>query len=151
LCPRRLLPDTAYLACLVPATLPGVQAGLGAPTDRGSAIAPAWTVGAGQDVTLPVYYSWSFTTGEDGDFKSLVQRLHGVRPETIAGFGTRTIDMSVPWQSPPQVGEGMTIELDGALGIGIDRPGTLTAAARAAFEARLTRLLNFPADLTPAE
>jgi hypothetical protein len=150
LCPRRLLPDTSYIACIVPATLVGAQAGLGLPLDRGPAIAPAWTIGAGQDVTLPVYYSWTFTTGDDGDFKSLVQRLKGIPPDAIDGFGTRTIDISAPWVSDPQLGAGMTIELDGALGIGVDRQGTLTPDARAAFEERLTRLLNFPADLNPA-
>ena len=150
LCPRRLQADTAYLACLVPATQVGVQAGLGLPLDAGPAIAPAWIAGAGQDVVLPVYYSWRFSTGDDGDFKSLVERLQGVPPNDIAGFGTRTVDMSAPWQSPPELGDGMNIELDGALGIGVDRPGTLTDAARADFEARLASLLNFPADLNPA-
>jgi hypothetical protein len=149
LCPRRLAPDTAYLACLVPSTLVGVQAGLGLPLDPGPALALAWTAGAGQDVVLPVFYSWTFSTGDNGDFKSLVQRLVGVKAVSITGFGTRTIDMSTPWESPPQLGDGMTIELDGALGIGVDRPGTLTDAARSAFETRLTSLLNFPASLQP--
>ena len=119
LCPRRLRPGTAYLACLTPATRAGAQAGLGLPLDPGPAIAPAWTAGAGQTVVLPVSHSWRFSTGDDGDVKSLVQRLHGVRPTDVAGFGTRTIDVSNPWQSPPQPGAGMTIELDGALGIGV--------------------------------
>ena len=149
LCPRRLQKDTAYLACLVPSTLAGVQAGLGFPIDPGPSIPLAWTAGAGQDVMLPVFYSWTFSTGDDGDFKSLVERLDGVRPDSIAGFGTRTIDMSSPWESPLQLGPGVTIELDGALGIGVDRPGNF-AGAKAAFESRLTTLLNFPATLDPA-
>jgi hypothetical protein len=148
LCPRRLKADTAYLACLVPITLAGAQAGLGLPIDPGPSLALAWTAGAGQDVMLPVFYSWTFATGDDGDFKSLVQRLHGVQPDTIAGFGTRTIDMSSPWESPPQLGPGVTIELDGALGIGVDRPGTF-AGSKTEFESRLTALLNFPATLDP--
>ncbi len=149
LCPRRLQPDTAYLACLVPSTQAGVQAGLGLAQAAGPGLALAWTAGAGQDVVLPVYYSWTFSTGDAGDFKSLVQRLVGVGPDTIAGFGTRTIDVSSPWESPPQLGDGMTIELDGALGIGVDRPGTLTPDALTTFQNRLTGLLNFPADLQP--
>jgi len=147
-CPRRLKADTAYLACLVPSTLAGAEAGLGLPIGPGPALALAWTAGAGQDVMLPVFYSWTFATGDDGDFKSLVQRLRGVPPDTIAGFGTRTIDMSSPWESPPQLGPGVTIELDGALGIGVDRPGTF-AGSKAQFESRLTALLNFPATLDP--
>jgi hypothetical protein len=149
LCPRRLQPDTQYLACIVPTTLVGAQAGLGLPLDPGQGLALAWTAGAGQDVTLPVYYSWTFSTGDSGDFKSLVQRLVGVTPSSIPGFGTRTIDVSSPWESPPQLGAGMTIELDGALDTGADNPGTLTEAARAAFETRLTGLLDFPATLQP--
>ena len=147
-CPRRLQADTSYLACVVPSSLQGVQAGLGLPIDSG-AIAPAWTAGAGQDVVLPVFYSWTFSTGADGDFKSLVQRLSGIKPDEIPGFGTRTIDMSAPWQSPPQLGAGASIELDGALTVGIERPGNF-AGVQAAFEDRLTRLLNFPAQLQPA-
>ena len=50
LCPRRLQKDTAYLACLVPSTLAGVQAGLGFPIDPGPSMPLAWTAGAGQDV-----------------------------------------------------------------------------------------------------
>ena len=149
LCPRRLQADTSYLACVVPSTLLGVQAGLGLPLDAGPSIAMAWTAGAGADVVLPVYYSWTFSTGDDGDFKSLVQRLSGIRPDQIVGFGTRTIDMSSPWESPPQLGDGVTIELDGAIGIGVDRPGTF-AGVQATFEDRLTRLLNFPAQVQPA-
>jgi hypothetical protein len=149
LCPRRLVKDTSYLACLVPATLIGAQAGLGLPLDAGPAIAPAWTAGTGADVVLPVYYSWTFSTGDDGDFKSLVQRLSGIRPDQIDGFGTRTIDMSAPWESPPQLGEGATIELDGAISIGVDRPGNF-AGVQAQFEDRLTKLLNFPAQVQPA-
>ena len=150
LCPRHLQPDTRYLACVVPATLPGQQAGLGKPVDPGPEIAPAWTAGAGQDVTLPVYYSWRFSTGADGDFKSLVQRLQGIRPTDLTDFGVRTVDMSQPWQSPPQLGDGMTLEMDGALGVGVDLGGTITPDASAAFQSRLTNLLNFPADLQPA-
>ncbi len=148
LCPRRLAPDTSYLACLVPSTLMGAQTGLGLPLDPGPAIAPAWTVGAGQDVVLPVYYSWKFSTGDDGDFKSLVQRLQGVPPTDIAGFGTKPVDISAPWQSPPQIGDGATIQLDGALSTGVDIP--VDPSITAALEPRLTTLLDFPATLDPS-
>src|SRR5262249_5554529 len=62
LCPRKLSADRGYLACIVPATLPGCEAGLGL-KPSGPEIAPAWDVREDQDVTLPVYYSWTFTTG----------------------------------------------------------------------------------------
>jgi hypothetical protein len=150
LCPRRLSADTAYLACLVPSTQAGVQAGLGLPPVPGPTIPMAWTAGAGQDVVLPVYYAWTFATGADGDFKSLVQRLRGVPASAIPGFGGRTIDMSSPWESPPQLGDGVTEEMDGALASQIDLPSTLGADAAAAFETRLTTLLDFPAQRLPA-
>lgn len=149
LCPRRLMPDTSYIACVVPATLDGVQAGLGLPPGPGPAIAPAWTAGSGQDMLLPVYYSWRFSTGDDGDFKSLVGRLRGVRPTDLAGFGTRTVDMSAPWQNGDQLTPGATFGLGGALGSGADLP--LDDTNKAAFETRLTTLLNFPADLQSAQ
>jgi hypothetical protein len=149
LCPRRLQADTSYLACLVPATLPGVQAGLGLPVDPGPAIAPAWTAGAGQDVVLPVYHSWRFSTGADGDFKSLVQLLQGTPADGIPDFATQTIDMSAPWQSPPEPGAGITISLQGALTGGPGAAATLTGQVLADFQTRLTNVLNFPASLNP--
>ena len=149
LCPRRLQADTSYLACLVPATLPGVQAGLGLPVDPGPAIAPAWTAGAGQDVVLPVYHSWRFSTGADGDFKSLVQLLQGTPADGIPGFATRTIDMSAPWQTPPEPGAGMTISLQGALSGGAEVAPSFTGQPLADFQTRLTNVLNFPASLNP--
>jgi hypothetical protein len=148
LCPRKLQPDTAYLACVVPATLPGVQAGLGLPLSAGPAIAQAWNAGSGNDVVLPVYYSWSFSTGDDGDFKSLVGRLRGVRPTDLSGFGTRTVDMSSPWQAGAQLPAGTTVGLGGALGMGIDAP--LPDAIQGTFEDRMTTLLDFPSQLQPA-
>ena len=59
---------------------------------------------------LPVYYSWSFRTGEAGDFESLAQRLHAApldasMPTTPlhlslpSGDGTLTVD----WEPPLRV------------------------------------------------
>jgi hypothetical protein len=45
MCPRRLRPDTAYRACLVPAFDIGVKAGLGLP---GGTLDPAWTRDPGE-------------------------------------------------------------------------------------------------------
>ena len=150
LCPRQLAADTSYLACLVPATQVGAQAGLGLPLGPGPALAPAWIAGAGQDVTLPVYYSWTFATGPGGDFRSLVQRLTGQAASTLKGFGTRAIDISAPWETPPQLGAGLTLALDGALTIDPTAPEGLSSDVQAQFETRLTNLLNFPASQAPA-
>ena len=46
-------------------------------------------------VELPVYYSWSFTTGEDGNFESLARKLKpAVAPP---GVGRRRVDATQPW------------------------------------------------------
>jgi hypothetical protein len=151
LCPRRLDPNTDYLACVVPATEPGRRAGLGAKdlnlNDPDPEIKQAWTVGAGQDVILPVYYSWRFSTGDAGDFKSLVSRIRPPSQTDVAGFGVRKIDVSAPWQQGDPLPADAIVGLGGALGTGADVP--LPPDAEALFKPRLTALLNFPAALQP--
>lgn len=150
LCPRRLAADKAYLACVVPATRPGVLAGLGLPPDAGPQIAPAWTVGAGQTVTLPVYVHWRFNTGDGGDYKSLLLRLKGVRATDVPGFGTRPVDMSQPWLGAP-LAAGAQTALDGAIGSGVAAPGwTADPSLRASFETAIEKAVDFPANLSPA-
>ncbi|MGI8334401.1 hypothetical protein ACRYCC_31000 [Actinomadura scrupuli] len=77
--PRRLTAGGTYLACVVPAFEHGRLAGLGKPV-TGDTTAPAWEAASGS-VRLPVYHHWSFTTGPDGDFAALAQRLHGVQAD----------------------------------------------------------------------
>ena len=77
-CPRRLAPNTDYVACVVPAFEPGRLRGLGlaeAQPEAMNTLAPAWDTNAPADVRLPVYYSWQFSTGPGGDFESLARRL----------------------------------------------------------------------------
>jgi hypothetical protein len=59
LSPRPLAPDAEHIAAVVPAF------------DANGA--PAWRDGASP--TLPCYHSWSFRTGEAGDFRTLASRL----------------------------------------------------------------------------
>ena len=93
LCPRRLRPQTSYLACVVPAFAAGVRAGLGAPADDG-ALAPAWTAGGEGVERLPVYHHWTFATGAGGDFESLVRRLEPRRlPPAV---GSLALDLGAP-------------------------------------------------------
>ena len=97
LSPRRLLPFRAYIACVVPAFLSGRIAGLGRdPASEPTLVTghePAWSA---SDVPseLPVYYSWSFRTGEAGDFESLAQRLHAAPPD--ASIPTTPLHLSLP-------------------------------------------------------
>jgi hypothetical protein len=106
-CPRRLDDYTHYVACVVPTFLAGVQAGLGiAPA---TTLAPAWGTKdnfAGGDpfdmIALPVYYSWSFGTAEEGNFESLARKL---RPAVAPpGVGRRRVDATHAWPG---------LELDG--------------------------------------
>jgi hypothetical protein len=73
-CPRRLQPDSDYIACLVPATEAGRRAGLGGDPGDAATTGPAWTP-ADPSVTLPLYYHWTFRTGPAGDFESLARKL----------------------------------------------------------------------------
>jgi hypothetical protein len=111
---RRLEQNRRYLACVVPVFAAGKAAGLG--TDPGEARASmdfAWDP-AGGDVTLPVYYFWRFGTGPDGDFESLVRRLHGV--PLPPGLGRRKLLLDYPMSGLPAPDpDGASLELQVAL------------------------------------
>lgn len=102
-CPRRLEPETGYLAAVVPAFDAGCRAGLGQPAIEGRALTPAWGMPSSpESVTLPVLHHWRFATGADGDFESLVRRLRGrPLPETV---GLRRVDLNTAGSGLP-VGE----------------------------------------------
>lgn len=141
LCPRRLAPNTAYVACLVPAFEVGRKSGLGLPVtaDDERELVPAWSLGTGAPASLhlPVYYHWEFSTGDAGDFESLVRRLE--RRPLPAGVGTRPLLADGLGFGLPDLG---ALSLGGAL-----RPiGPATAPAiPAAFSAALQSLLDLPA------
>jgi hypothetical protein len=93
-CPRVLEPTKSYIACIVPAFDAGVRAALGA---GGGTTAAAWTRVEGdddQEITLPVFDHWTFSTTTDGDFASLAGKLVGLpAPWNV---GRRVIDASRP-------------------------------------------------------
>ncbi|WP_426502613.1 hypothetical protein ACPPVO_33900 [Dactylosporangium sp. McL0621] len=95
MCPRRLEPGTGYHAFLVPAFESGRLAGLGLdPAATPAALHPAWAVPyTGQQLpgTLPYYHRWYFTTGDGGDFESLVRLLQPRKPDERVG--RRDIDV----------------------------------------------------------
>jgi hypothetical protein len=97
LSPRRLLPFRGYLACVVPSFLAGRLAGLGGDPAGESGLVtghePAWSA-SDLPTELPVYYSWSFRTGEAGDFESLAQRLHAAPLD--ASMPTTPLHLSLP-------------------------------------------------------
>jgi len=148
--PRKLKPDTAYRAFLVPAFEAGRMAGLEQDPTAVDAQKAAWGPGAA-DPEFPVYYEWSFRTGDDADFESLVEALEprimdpsvGIRDIDGAapGFGLNfgTDIGTLPAEKPPA-----TIGLEGALRAPsmVSRPESLTPTKP--FFAVLQYILNIP-------
>jgi hypothetical protein len=111
---RKLAQNRRYLACVVPVFAAGRYAGLGTdPGDARTSMDFAWDP-AVADVTLPVYYFWRFGTGPDGDFESLVRRLHGV--PLPSGLGRRKLLLDYPMSGLPAPDpDGASLELQVAL------------------------------------
>lgn len=107
LAPRRLLPQKRYLGCVVPTFLAGRIAGLGGDPEANAAQttrSPAWSA-SDLPTELPVYYTWSFATGEAGDVESMLRRL---QPAPIRDAGRQLnarisstdTPVAVDWQPP---------------------------------------------------
>ena len=154
--PRRLDPDTHYVACVVPTFEVGRLAGLGLPIQPAEAtqLAPAWNSGgaAPTSVRLPVYFRFDFATGPSGDFEYLA-RLLVARPVPPT-IGSRPMDVSRPGAGLPDVAPdspNAVLRLEGAM----RAPGFVsspwTDPDRAAFQAALADELDAPARLAAAE
>jgi hypothetical protein len=145
-CPRRLEPDTAYYACVVPTTRAGREAGRGVKVATAD-LTPAWTSG---DATLqlPVYFSWQFATGPAGDFESLARELRPALPP--AGIGRQDIDISDAGIGLPLTPDapGSTLGFEGALESSSTQPTPWPDPPRGQFRARLTELLDFPESIS---
>jgi hypothetical protein len=140
ICPRKLEPDTRYLACLVPTYHAGVQAGLSPedPVDDHD-VAPAWNAQTRAPFTLPVYWSWRFGTSAEGDFASLVQKLHP--PTKTLRLGLRPMDVSAPGFGMPAF-PGLVVDLEGALGSPEVDPRPWPAGTQAQFEQALQPIIS---------
>jgi len=110
LCPRQLRPQTSYQAFLVPTFERGRLAGLGQPTTSVNRLTTAWQP-QHDTVTLPVYFGWSFQTGETGDFASLVAKLKPLA-EVPDAVWQRDLAVSPPGASPTN---WQVVELQSAL------------------------------------
>lgn len=137
-CPRRLSPNTAYTAFLVPTFESGRLAGLGLDFPAGlDGAEPAW--GNGQDL-FPVYFEWSFRTGAGGDFESLVRLLE---PRLLdPRVGIRDLDVSSP---APGLLDGINnpahLGLEGALRTP-QTTSTVWPRTEETFPTRLAALVN---------
>lgn len=150
--PRRLKPNTAYTAFVVPTFETGRKAGLGVKfndaTEPGLAI--AWRGAAAES---PILYEWYFRTGELGDFEDLVARMVprpvdkrvGVRDIDIAspGFGMPVVPAAIG----PNHHEGV-VGLEGALKAPTMTPKPLDPQSR--FREEAAKKVNAPADAQAA-
>ena len=115
-CPRRLDSERTYRALLVPAFDTARRAGLGEPNAPDAPHAPAWDVRAGGSVKLPVYDSWTFSTGPSGDFEELVTRLSPMDRDALAVSSVRRVDVRAPWPGDTAISRGpQVIGVQGAL------------------------------------
>ena len=140
LCPRRLLPDSAWIACVVPAFDGGVLAGRGEPVPAGTDWQPAWNLAAGRDPgPLPVYHFWRFSTGHEGDFETLCRRLSP--DDSGVAFGLQPIDVSDPGLVDP-FHKRVLLDFEGALRTPDVVPREWDAKHKAAFQPAVADLLS---------
>lgn len=91
LSPRNLKASTDYTAFLIPAYETGRLAGLGLDTAGIEGWLPSWGHPGNVDYKFPYYHKWSFSTGTEGDFESLVTKL---KPNQLpAEVGMRRLDI----------------------------------------------------------
>ena len=145
LCPRRLDPETAYTAFVVPAFEIGRQAGLGLDVSGLHTSDPAWTPQTSAPLRLPVYYRFSFRTSDAGDFESLVRKL---TPTVLpADVGLAPMDVSSPGAGIPSAGG--PLELGGALRSVSAVPTPWSGSDHDAFQATVASLVNLTAAAGP--
>lgn len=97
ICARRLEAFKTYYACLVPTFEIGRLAGTGQvkASDEDGELKPSWD-NQTQDIDLPVYYFWEFTTGSADDFESLVWSLRRFQADAAGTLGTRPAKIKNP-------------------------------------------------------
>ena len=114
LCPRKLAPNTAYHAFLMPVFESGRLAGLGqdpAKTPSVNAFSGANYGGRLESTAYPYYHRWHFQTGSQGDFEYLVRLL---QPKPVdKSVGRRDMDVQRPGANLPGI-----LNLDDILKLG---------------------------------
>ncbi len=144
LCPRRLDPETAYTAFVVPTFEIGRLAGLGMDTSAVTTAEVAWTQQTGTPLRLPVYYQFRFHTSDQGDFESLVRRL---TPRQLgASIGQRPMAVDDPMPGVP--GAGPPLQLQGALRSIAATGSPWDDPARTQFQTAVQALVNRTQPLT---
>jgi hypothetical protein len=147
ICPRKLDPDTAYIACLVPTFNAGVQAGIAPDLPANdSDLAPAWTGTTAAPFSLPVYGSWSFSTGDAGDFASLAAKLRP--PPQPVDVGQLPMDESASGFGMPAF-PGLALSMEGALKAPQTASTPWPTGVQVQFESALTPILTPPSAPDP--
>lgn len=158
MCPRKLDTNQAYRAFVVPAFETGRLGGMELDTTTTDAQKPAWIAG-GSNIEFPVHYNWSFRTGENEDFESLVKILEprpmdkriGIRDMdgSKPGFGmTNGTDIGLIPATPPAVvlPKQEIIGLEGALQSPTTKSTPIAVDLTKPFFAELQKILNLPAE-----
>ncbi len=147
ICPRKLDPNSSYIACLVPTYNVGVQTGVSPDlpaTDRD--LSPAWTATTAAPFALPVYALWTFSTGDTGDFASLVRQI---RPPTAPlDVGLAPMDESTMGFGMPHF-PGLALGMEGALKAPQTTSTPWPAGVQAQVQTALTPLLSPPPEPEP--
>ncbi len=138
LCPRRLDPETAYTAFVVPAFEIGRQAGLGLDVSALHTSDPAWTSSNGTPLRLPAFYQWQFHTSDQGDFESLVRQL--VPRKFGANIGERPMAVDAPMPDVPSAGDPLMLQ--GALQSIVATTTEWDDPAKTAFQTAVAGLVN---------
>jgi hypothetical protein len=140
---HRLQQNKSYHAMLVPAFEAGRRAGLpgSSPTNR----LLAW--GRTESVDLPVYFEWTFRTGERGDFEALVRRLNPAAPDRTVGRRPMNMSRPLPGMALPPIRNGdaqprPVLDLEGALQLPSAKPSPWEATSRANFQQWLADFIN---------
>ncbi|HUI59643.1 MAG TPA: hypothetical protein VLX90_05445 [Steroidobacteraceae bacterium] len=145
ICPRRLQASQRYVACVVPTYRAGVHAGLGMKVADND-LAAAWDSTITAPFSLPVYFSFRFAAGPNGDFASLASQIGP--PTTPISAGTRSMDVGQPgFGAAPAL--GVTLELGGALRAFNMADTTWPSGAQATYEKQLRSALAPPAANDP--
>jgi hypothetical protein len=151
--PRKLQPNKAYYAFLIPAFETGRLAGLEQPTTDVVAQSASWD-NNGAKGEMPIYFEWYFRTGSSVDFESLVKLLEprpmdprvGIREMDCSRPGFVRADdssLEIPGTSPPIIG------LEGAL----KSPDTVSTIfphppSENDFQVELEKIVNLPFTIT---
>ena len=144
ICPRRLDPETAYTAFLVPAFEAGRLTGLGQDVSGLTSTDAAWTAATQAPLRLPFFYSFTFHTSDQGDFESLVRRL--VPRKLGADIGQRLMSVDDPMADFPSA--GTPLGLDGALMSLVTTETPWNDPAKTDFQDALATFINVPAPVT---